>query len=185
MKGEFIIITDKKKFIDALNQLCKKNNTYIERGFIMNVKDYVDKSAEYCRNDIQATDHVANEYRCHRFKAPVTYEDYYAKRKNEREQSMRKPIKIKKVIYNNPATIVMWSDGTKTVVKCSERDTYDPEKGLVMAIAKKSFGNKGNYYKEIKYWLPEESEEQDIVTITTSSFEGLKEEILKAFSEVK
>ena len=71
---------------------------------------------------------------------------------------MIKPIKIKKVIYNNPATIVMWSDGTKTVVKCSARDIYDPEKGLAMAIAKKSFGNKGNYYKEIKYWLPEESD---------------------------
>lgn len=141
----------------------------------MNVKDYVDKIAEYC----------LNEYRYHSTNVPASYENYYFKQKNEREQSMRKPIKIKKVIYNNPATIVMWSDGTKTVVKCSERDTYDPEKGLAMAIAKKSFGNKGNYYKEIKYWLPEESEKQDIVTITTSSFEGLKEEILKAFSEVK
>ena len=63
---------------------------------------------------------------------------------------------IKKVIFNNPATIVLWSDGSKTVVKCSEEDTFDPEKGLAMAMVKKAFGNEGNYYNEIKKWLPNE-----------------------------
>ena len=48
---------------------------------------------------------------------------------------------IKKVIYNKPATIIFWSDHTKTVVQCQEGDYYDPEKGLVMAIAKKALGN--------------------------------------------
>ena len=52
---------------------------------------------------------------------------------------------IKDVIFNDPATIVIWSDGTKTVVKCSENDTYNKEVGLAMCIAKKYFGNKGNY----------------------------------------
>ena len=50
-------------------------------------------------------------------------------------------IKVTKVIYHNPATIVFWSDGTKTVVKCQEGDTYDPEKGFYIACAKKLFGN--------------------------------------------
>lgn len=63
---------------------------------------------------------------------------------------------IKKVIFNNPATIVMWKDGTKTVVK-AEGEDYDPEKGLAMAIAKKAYGNQGNYYNEFKKWLPKES----------------------------
>ena len=62
---------------------------------------------------------------------------------------------ITNVIFNNPATIVFWSDGTKTVVK-AENETFDPEKGLAMAIAKKSLGNKGDYYNEFKKWLPEE-----------------------------
>ena len=61
---------------------------------------------------------------------------------------------IKKVIFNNPATIVFWSDGSKTVVKCSEEDTFDPEKGLAMAMVKKALGNEGNHYNEIKKWLP-------------------------------
>lgn len=59
---------------------------------------------------------------------------------------------ITKVIYNPPATIVMWADNTKTVVKATNED-YDPEKGLAMAIAKKALGNKGNYYNVIKKWV--------------------------------
>lgn len=63
---------------------------------------------------------------------------------------------IKRVIFNRPATIVFWTDGTKTVVKCGENDVYDPEKGLAMAISKKALGNKGNFNEVFKKWLPEE-----------------------------
>ena len=59
---------------------------------------------------------------------------------------------IENVIFNNPATIVFWDDGTKTVVK-AENEPFDPEKGLAMAIAKKVFGNQGSYYNEFKKWL--------------------------------
>lgn len=64
--------------------------------------------------------------------------------------------KIKNVIYNDPATIVFWEDGTKTVVKCKWNEKFDPEKGLAMAFSKKMLGNKGNYYNIFKKWLPEE-----------------------------
>lgn len=60
---------------------------------------------------------------------------------------------IADVIFSGPATIVQWKDGTKTVVKCSEGENFDPEKGLVMAITKKALGNKGNYYETIKKWM--------------------------------
>lgn len=63
------------------------------------------------------------------------------------------PNGIKKVIFNDPATIVFWNDGTKTVVKAHDEE-FDPEKGLAMAISKKLLGNKGNYYNEFKKWLP-------------------------------
>ena len=66
-------------------------------------------------------------------------------------------LSIKNVIFNDPATIVFWNDGTKTVVK-AENEPFDPEKGLAMAIAKKALGNKGNYYNEFKKWLPKEEE---------------------------
>ena len=63
---------------------------------------------------------------------------------------------LKKVIYNDPATIAFWSDGTKTIVKAQPGDIFDPEKGLAMVIAKKACGNKGNYYNGFKKWLPKE-----------------------------
>ena len=63
---------------------------------------------------------------------------------------------IKNVIFNDPATIVFWDDGTKTVVKCQDDDEFDPEKGLAMAIAKKAYGNKGSYCNKMKKWLPKE-----------------------------
>ena len=64
---------------------------------------------------------------------------------------------IVKVIFNDPATIVFWGDGTKTVVK-AVNEPFDPEKGLAMAIAKYHFGNKSNYYNVVRKWLPKEEE---------------------------
>lgn len=57
--------------------------------------------------------------------------------------------KVKNVIFNPPATIVFWVDGTKTVVK-AQNETFDPEKGLAMAFARKALGNKHSYYDTIK-----------------------------------
>lgn len=65
-------------------------------------------------------------------------------------------IEIVNVIFNEPATIVIWSDGTKTVVKAQNGETFDREKGLAMAICKKAFGNKGNYNEVFKKWILED-----------------------------
>lgn len=79
---------------------------------------------------------------------------------------------IKKVIFNYPATIVLWSDGSKTVVKCQDGDIYDPEKGLAMAISKKALGNKGNYCEVFKKWLPEDEEDVAEFRFDSSDFEA-------------
>lgn len=60
---------------------------------------------------------------------------------------------IKDVIFHDPATIVEWEDGSKTVVKTQDGEHYDPEKGLAMAIAKKAMGNKRDYYNVFKHYL--------------------------------
>jgi len=59
---------------------------------------------------------------------------------------------IEDVIFNDPATIIIWADGTKTVVK-AENEKFDPEKGLAMAISKKVLGNKHNYYEVFKKYV--------------------------------
>lgn len=65
-----------------------------------------------------------------------------------------KYFEIQKVIFNTPATIVFWMDGTKTVVQAQKGDKLDPEKGLAMAFAKRALGNKGNYYNVFRKHLP-------------------------------
>lgn len=95
--------------------------------------EYKNEVARYCINDVITTEAVFNATRTVQTVIP----------------------KIKDVIYNRPATIVFWEDGTKTVVKC-KNEKFDPEKGLVMAFSKKILGNKGNYYNVFKKWLPDE-----------------------------
>lgn len=80
---------------------------------------------------------------------------YSAKDAINRRFGTNKLPAIKKVIFNNPATIVMWADETKTVVKAQNNEIFDPEKGLAMAITKKALGNEGNYFEVIKKHVTE------------------------------
>ena len=61
---------------------------------------------------------------------------------------------IKEAIYNKPATIVIWSDGTKTVSKASKGDKYNKETGLIYCILKKLSTN--SIDKLFDEWLPEQ-----------------------------
>lgn len=60
---------------------------------------------------------------------------------------------IKRAIFNPPYTIVIWEDGTRTIVKVQGNDIYDPEKGLAMCFMKKALGNKGSYYDTVKKYV--------------------------------
>lgn len=52
------------------------------------------------------------------------------------DKSKEKHMTIKRVIINEPATIILWEDGSKTVVKCASDEPFDPEKGIAMAYIK-------------------------------------------------
>jgi hypothetical protein len=53
----------------------------------------------------------------------------------------------KKVIYNYPATIVFWDDGTKTVVKCRKGELPDLDTAIAYAVCKKIYGNMSYFDK--------------------------------------
>ena len=72
------------------------------------------------------------------------------------KQSTNRRVKIRDVIFSDPATVVFWNDNTKTVVKTRGGEKYDKEKGLAMAIVKKITGNAGNYYNIFKEWCGNE-----------------------------
>lgn len=105
--------------------------------------DMEDILRRYCGNDVLATEAAFNKL----FGTGLTVSPY--------QKAMSR---IKNVIFNDPATIVFWSDGTKTVVKCGKDDTFDPEKGLAMAISKYFFDNAGYFNDVFKKWIPKKGE---------------------------
>lgn len=48
---------------------------------------------------------------------------------------------IEQVIYNDPATIVTFKDGTKVCVKTCKGDTFSKETGLIYALVKRLYAN--------------------------------------------
>ena len=82
--------------------------------------------------DAQATAHLASQFS----NGPELYRNFQ--------------VTPERVIYNDPATLVFWKDGTKTVVKCMEGDTYNPEVGLAMCVCKKLYDSK--YHKFFKHY---------------------------------
>ena len=60
---------------------------------------------------------------------------------------------ITKIIFSGPCTIVLWSDGDKTMVRRQGDEPDDKEKAVLAAVAKKFMGsnpNKSDYLDEIK-----------------------------------
>ena len=67
----------------------------------------------------------------------------------------KKRLEIKKLILDGPATIILWKDGTKTVVKCDKDDIPDPEKGILYAVIKKLCNKKeyNDILRAIDAWV--------------------------------
>lgn len=82
---------------------------------------------------------------------------------------------IRKVIFNDPATIVLWSDGTKTVVKCGPEDSFDMEKGLAMAIVKKMAGNDNRFHKVFKQYPKKKKKEPGSIGLISGMVAGLNQ----------
>ena len=74
------------------------------------------------------------------------------------EHKLFDDIKPKKIIFSKPATIIIWDDGVKTVVKCQDDEPYDAEKGIALCYMKRFVGNKGNYNNVFKKWITEEED---------------------------
>ena len=124
---------------------------------------------------------------------------------------MMSPFAIDRVAFQNPATIVWWVDGTKTVVRCMENaeekikdgkkvlkarpsDAYSKEVGLAMCIVKKAYGNTGYFNEIFKCFIPEydspkkrvyvEEEDKGVVEVTgTGTLRKLPPEEAKEVQE--
>lgn len=84
-----------------------------------------------------------------------------------------KNVDVKKIIFSGPKTIVLWSDGTKTIVSMSKDETnFDPEAAFCAAYTKKMFGTNSKIKRIIK-------EKSNIEQHQRIVEEKLKEELAK------
>ena len=74
---------------------------------------------------------------------------------------------IDKVIFNPPATIVFWKDGTKTVVKCKEGEEFSEWAGIALCLAKKLYGP--NFHKIFKVHCSDPDKIEKSARISVSS----------------
>lgn len=66
---------------------------------------------------------------------------------------------VDRIMFNGRATIIFWTDNTKTVVKCSDEDDDDPYAAVAQAYMKKIFGSNNQFKKMVDQFLPEEEKE--------------------------
>ena len=80
---------------------------------------------------------------------------------------------VKEVIYNDPVTVINWTDGVKTVVRCQPGDTYDEKTGFLLCVAKRAFGNTGYFNEIMKDFVPgymKEKIEEGSMKVTEEPF---------------
>lgn len=91
-------------------------------------------------------------------KEATPYDDYYKLVKPEEIRFRSDGISIryginalmpKKIIRNKRTTIVLWEDGTKTIVRCEMHKPYDAYSAFTAALAKKIYGNNTRLKKMI------------------------------------
>lgn len=57
---------------------------------------------------------------------------------------------VRKVIFNENKTIILWNDGTKTIATCGEGDNFDLYAGFCAAVVKHVFGSTGTAKRALK-----------------------------------
>lgn len=148
-----------REFMETMERLINSPNQKLigdmRGGYVYAVdKDGYKPELMYAATEISKANRRAKEAENKLDILKHTMNDTFGVTSMYRQQMM---FEIEKVIFNNPATIIFWVDGTKTVVK-AENEDFDPEKGLAMAIAKKALGNKSSYFNKIKRWVNDYNE---------------------------
>lgn len=109
--------------------------THYEPKNILGFKVEIDNRLEPFR--IRIVDRERKPYRTH-IEFGIDYgsgEDIWNELiKHERRNDMKLP---KRVCFNKKATILLWQDDTKTIVKCSNNDEQDPVLGFLYAYFEK------------------------------------------------
>lgn len=75
------------------------------------------------------------------------------------DENLDKKIRHIQINEKKKVVTIVWKDGDVTMAKCSPNDTWDPEKGLLVCVAKHGFKSSTQFNKWRKRVVPEEEEE--------------------------
>ena len=144
ISGGFIESLEALELVEPDAGVCEKEELRKEIHDKMKVpRDIVN----YCKNDVLMT-----------MKAAET-KNFYS-------------LNVSKIIFNPPATIVFWEDGTKTVVKCSAEDEFSEYYGFLAALGKKVYENNNQIKKLIDKkaeWHENKKNKKDIPDVSMNS----------------
>lgn len=148
-KLDFVVSYEKNlhiidtKFLGLENWICKMAER-AKRDIEYKIKREV--NSIYCLPAIKEKENIMPTNNSNKF--TVTLNGLYV---------MPSITEIEKVIFNDPATIVFWKDGTKTVVKVKPGEKFDKWTGLAMAYMKKIHGNK--FHSLFRRWCDTKEDE--------------------------
>ena len=85
-----------------------------------------------------------------------------------------KPLpEVKQLIFREESktTVVLWKDGTKTIVKSAENEDFIPEVGFAEALAKKIYGSRSAFLRVVEnaYYQPVKKEKVESSKSLTKS----------------
>jgi len=82
----------------------------------------------------------------------VIFDEADAKRRLNAQYGVASAYKPKKVIYDEAAgvTVVLWMDGTKTIVRAAEGEEHDAYLGYCIALAKKMHGTNSALKRDLE-----------------------------------
>lgn len=110
----------------------------------------------------------------------VTFDEAYAKRRLNAQYGVASAYKPKKVIYDEAAgvTVVLWMDGTKTIVRAAEGEEHDAYLGYCIALAKKMHGTNSALKRDLEKVLVVKEDKK--LDISVSPLPSMKELANKA-----
>lgn len=115
-----------------------------------------------------------------------TFAEADAKRKLNAQYGVASTYKPKKVIYDEVAgvTVVLWMDGTKTIVRAAEGEEHDAYLGYCIALAKKMHGTNSALKRDLeKVLVVKEDKKLNISLPTMNELADKVVEIMQKFND--
>lgn len=157
ISGGFIEPLEALELVEPDTGICEKEE--LRKEILSNMK-FPRDIADYCVNDVLMT-----------MKAAET-KNFYS-------------LNVSKIIFNPPATIVFWEDGTKTVVECAAEDEFSEYYGFLAALGKKVYENNSQIKKLIDKKAERHENKKDEKDISDVSMDSLVEALEYLFHSAR